>query len=516
MARELSEEEKRKKEHLTAERAAKQKEQQAKKEQREREELERLNARLRTARKAKRRAVKDDLRDKQARFFSTLIAPLKQVFRKTKTAYDRLTALLSLFAAKKIALPVFIFVAFFCLWLNAYVGGYNLFHLTTKMQFTFYQFYLCDFFAGFCSRVIVGAVTGLFLDTVSIAQMTEIAKGAVIVSLILYALIIGAVLRKGVRERAFVPVLMAAVMLFEPIIVQVSFPFLGTLDVYILILFLCVLWSYGTPVFYVVAPVCSVLGLLVHYHYLLTFFPAVIALFVYEICMEQKKSRRIVSAVSFGFTAVSTCSLFFYLVLYAKNHLKCTADEFFEHMMSRFDISPAARSSLEKLMGGNAIFRDYFDYYIFGYYKGEYYYNSGGSFIELLSQERQARTAVSLYEKYVAYTLPVFVAFFVLWAICISRQKGLRRLPYIAFACIVLALFPELFISSDVPRWFAMTLTCQFALLFAVYRRGDTTVCSLLGSPGGKTFAIKLACLLCAGIYVTVMMYIGRDLPIFY
>ena len=516
MARELSEEEQRKKERLTAERIAKQKARQVEKKRREREELKRLNAQLRAARKEKRRTVTEWLRNEQARFFSSLKAGLKWIFRKMKTAYDAVVTTLSRFAAQKISLPVFILIAFFCLWLTAYVGGYNLFHLTAKMQFTFYQFYLCDFFAGFCSRVIVGAVTELFLDTVSIAQMTAIAKGAVIVSLILYALIIGAVLRKGFRERAFVPVLMAAVMLFEPIIVQINFPFLGTLDVYILILFLCILWSYGTPVFYMVAPVCSALGLLVHYHYLLTFFPAVIALYIYEICMEQKKGRRIVSAVSFGVTAVSTGFLFLYLVLYAKNHLKCTADEFYEHMMSRFDVSPAVRGSLEKLMNGDAILREYFDFYIFGYYKGSYYYDSGGSFLEFLRQERQARTAVSLYGKYFAYTLPVFAAFLVLWVVCVFRQKGSRRLPYIVFAGVMLSLFPTLFLSTDVPRWVSAALTCQFAVLFAAYRRGDMTIQTLLGGPGGKTFVLKLACLLGAGVYVAIMMYIGRALPIFY
>ena len=515
MAKELSEEELAKRKRLTAEREAKRKARQAEKKQLEREELKQLNAQIRAARKARRDAAAVDLRSKRDRLLAVAGDALKRGLKKTEQAYNGAAEALSRFAAQKASLPVFILIAFLGFWFTAYIGGHNLFHLETKMQFTFYELYLCDFSAGFCSRVIVGAIVSLFLDTVSVAQMTAIANGAVIVSFVLFAFIIGPVLRKGLRERAFIPVLLAIVLLFEPVIVQSNYLFLGTLDVYTLILFLCTLCTYGTPLFYVVAPVFSALGLMVHYHYMFSFLPAVAALFVYDIFLGEKKRARVLGTVGLGVTAASSGLLFLYLVFFAKDHLKCTADEFYERMVSRFDVSPAARLWLEKLMNGNVVFRDYFDYYIFGYNEGIYYYGSGSSFIDFLRRDRLSRAPASLYIKFLSYTLPVFIAFIVLWCVCASRQKGSRRLPYIAFACIVLALFPELFISSDVPRWISATLTCQFALLFAVYRNGDTSVRDLLSTSGGKTFARKLACLLCAAVYIAVIMHIGRALPMF-
>lgn len=513
MAKELSEAEKDKRERLTAEREEKKLARQAEKQRQEREELERLNAQLRAARKAKRKAAADDLRNKGSRFFSVAETGLKQTVRKADALYNRAAAALSRFSARKISLPILIVIAFFGFWFTAYVGGHNLFHLQTKMLFTFYQFYLCDFSAGFCSHVIVGAVTTLFLDKVSIAQMTAIANAAVIVSFVLFALIIGLVLRKGLRERAFVPVLLAAVLLFEPIIVQSNYLFLGTLDVYVLILFLCILCTYGTPLFYFAAPVGSALAMVVHYHYLFSFFPAVMALFLYDMFLGPEKRKRVRGTVGFGVTAVTSGSLFLYFVFFAKDHLKCTADEFYERMLSRFDVSTAVRRSLEQIMG-SPIFRDYFDYYIFGYHNGSYHYDSNIGFIDFLRQDRLNRTSVSLYYKYFAYALPVFIAFFVLWSICASRQKGSRRLPYLAFIGISLALFPELFISTDVLRWMSATLTCQFALLFAVYRNGDPAVRTVLCGSGGKAFVRRLICLVCAAVYIAVMMHIGRALPV--
>lgn len=515
MARELTREESEKRERLAAEREAKKQAREEEKERLKREELERLNAQLRVARKAKRQAAVEALHGKWSRMTSAVVDSWMRVVKKMVCVYNRAATGLSRFAAKKHSLPVFILIAFFGFWFTALIGGYNLFHLTTEMQFTFYQFYLCDFSAGFCSRVIVGAITGLFLDKVSVPQMTAIANGAVIVSFVLFALVIGPVLRKGLREKAFLPVLLAVVLLFEPVIVQSNYMFLGTLDVYVLICFLVILCAYGTPVFYVAAPLFSWLALMVHYHYLFSFFPAVAALFVYSIFLGREKKTRSAGLASFGVTAASTCSLFVYLVFFAKSYLKCTADEFYERMVARFDVFPAMRIGLEKIMDGNVLFRDYFDYNIFGYYNGTYYYGSGSSFIDFLRRDRISRTIPSLYSKYFAYTLPVFIAFILIWIVCASRQKGSRRLPYIAFACIPLALFPELFISSDVPRWMSATLTCQFAVLFAVYRQGDTAVREILRGSDEKTFVRKFVCVLCAAVYIAVMMYIGRDMPMF-
>ena len=444
-----------------------------------------------------------------------LTASIKRAGDRVVAVNDRVAAALSRFASKRFTLPLFVVFSFFCLWLTAAIGGYNLFHLKKEIQFTFYQLYLCDFSAGFCSRVIVGAIIGLFMDTVSIAQMKAIANGAVIVSFVLFSFVIGQVLRRGLKERAFAPVLFAAVLLFEPVVVQSNYLFLGTLDVYTLILFLCTLCAYGTPFFYIAAPVFSALGLMVHYHYFFSFLPAVMALTVYDIFLGQTKRRRVAGAVGAGATGVTSGGLFLYLVFFAKNHLKCTPDEFFERMAARFDISVGARARLESLLNGSVVFRDYFDYYIFGYYEGDYYYGSGISFIDFLRRDRISRTDTALYFKYFAYTFPVFVAFIVFWLICSYRQKGSRRIPYVVFACVTLALFPELFISSDVPRWVSATLTCQFALLFAVYLNGDAMVRTVLGGSEKKALVQKSACVACAVVYIAVMLYVGRALPIF-
>ncbi len=428
----------------------------------------------------------------------------------------KFTEAISALAEKKGSLPLFIVFAFFGLWFSAFIGGHNMFDLKTEMQFTFYQFYLCDFSAGFVSRVIVGAVTSLFLDKVSVEQMTAVAGAAVAVSLVLLAFFAGAVLKKSIKEKAFVPLLAALLMIFEPIIAQSNYMFLGTLDVYVLILFLLILASYGTPVFYFAAPVFSVLAMTVHYHYMFSYFPAVIALFVYDTFLSEKKSRRILSAAGMGFTAAAGTASFVYFVFFAKNLLRCTADEFYELMVSRFDVSPVVKRGLEKLMDGNVVFRDYFDYYIFGYNKNTFYYDSGANFIDFLRRDRISRTPGSLYIRYFVMVLPVLLAFVALWIYCASKQKGSRRLPYIAFALITLALFPELFISSDVPRWMSATLTCQFSLLFAVYLKGDKTVQNVLGGTGNeRVSSFRRGCALLAAVYIGTMLIVGRELPMF-
>ncbi len=517
MAREFSDAEREKKERLASEREAKKREKQAEKERIEREELKRLDAQLRNARKTRRKTEADVRKKNAANAFSAAEARVKSTFEKVGSRYEKAEEALSRFASKKFALPVLIVIAFLGCFLTALIGGYNAFGFDTDMQFTFYQLSLCDFSAGFVSRVIVGAVISLFCDTVTIKQMNVIACAAVLVSLLLFAVIIGAVLRKGLRERSFLPVLLAVVLMLDPIVVQSNYKFLGTLDVYTLIIFIITLCTYGTPVFYIAAPVLSVLGMTVHYHYLFSFFPAVAALFVYDMFLSEKKSRRIRSTAGLFVTAAAGCGSFYWFVFMAKDHLKCTADEFCDRMVSRFDVPLWTRRGLEQIFDGCPIFRIYFDYYIFGYHKGVYHYDSKTDFVDYLRIDRLNRTNVALYYKYFPLVLPLLIAFIVLWMVCASRQRGSRKLPYIAFACIQLALFPELFISTDILRWMSAVLTCQFALLFAIYLRGDKTVRELLPPrKDGGALRGKCVCILCAAVYITVMLIAGRDLPMFY
>lgn len=436
--------------------------------------------------------------------------------QKAEALYRTAADALSRFAEKKAALPVLILFSFCALFLTALIGGYNALTMNTRMQFTFYQFYLCDFSAGFCSRVIVGSIVSLFTDTVSIALMERIAGAAVLLSFILLSVLTGAVLRKGLREKAFVPVLAAVLLLFEPVTAQSNFMFLGTLDIYALLLFLLTVGTFGTPLFYAAAPVLSLLGMTVHYHYFFSFFPPVLALYVYELFLSEKKSRRAAAAAGMSVTALSGGSLFVYFVFFAKDHLLCTADEFYDRMVSRFDVSAAVRRGLEKIMDGNAVFRDYFDYYIFGYNKGTFYYDSGANFIDFLRRDRYDRAPLSLYLKYFALVLPVLIAFFLLWCVCASRQEGSKKLPYIAFACIMAALFPELFISSDVPRWMSIALITQFVLLFTVFLHKDPAVRDVMRPKRGKgAFSVRLVCMGLAAVYIAFVLFVGRELPMY-
>ena len=537
MERELSEEEIEKRERLAEERERKRLARQAEKERVEREELAKLNAQLRSAKKARRKAAADSvvnsgrrsliaaanmMRTKSAAAAESSASALKKLLRRCgalcfrcASFCDRCADCLSRFALKKYSLPAIILFSFFALWLTAFVGGHNMFALKTQMQNTFYELYLCDFSAGFCSRVLVGAVVGLFLDKISISQMTQIANGAVVVSFVLLALITGIVLRKGLREKAFAPVALAVLLLFEPVVVQSNYLFLGTLDVYVLICYLLILCSYRTPAFYIVAPALSALALIIHYHYVFSFFPAVAALFLYDLFLGKDRRSRTLGGVGFGVTSAVTVPFFFYLVFFAQNHLKCTADEFYEHMVSRFDVSPGVRATLQKLFDGDVILRNYFDYYIFGYHDGGYHFDNPFHYVYYLFQHRVGKTAGSIYLKFSAYTVPVLIVFIALWWLCAKSQKGIRRLPYILFACLPLALVPEIYISTDVPRWASTTLTCQFTLLFAVYMRGDEGVRKLFCGSDRRTSLRRLFWIACAAVYIAVMMAIGRHMPIF-
>lgn len=517
MAKELSEEELEKRERAAAEREAKKRARELEKKRKEREEIRRLNAEIRSARRARLKASSAEAAKKTGAALNggknALVNGVNTVCDRLGNFYTRAGNAFVSFGSNILSLPVCILVSFGLLCFSAAIGGYLPFVSSKEVFCPYYQFYLCDFSACFCSRVIVGAVTALFLDKVSVAQMSAIANAAVVVSLVLTAVFAGVAARSGFRKGKLVPVLLALICVTDPVISQVNAMFLGTIDVYVLILFFLMAACFGTKAFYFAAPVLSFAAMTVHYHYFFSFFPAVAALFVYGVVSGEngKKTGYLVSGAG---TAVVGCSSFIYFVFFAKDHLKCTAEEFYDRMLSRFDISPFRAEAVKVINEGDTILRNYFDYYIFGLNKGSYYYGSTSDFIGFLRDWREGNTAMSLYTKYFLIAAPLLAAFIFLWLRCAAKAKGARKLPYIAFACIIAALIPELFISTDVPRWIMMTLAAQFTLFFVVYAKGDEVLTAAVSFGNGRTAAVKRTAVLTAVlVYIAVMLVVGKDLP---
>lgn len=378
---------------------------------------------------------------------------------------------LTSFAAKPYSLPFFILFV-----IGAYVGitylsGFQLFQLAATPPT--YQFYVCDYSVGYCSRLFVGAMLAFLTDKVSINDMNRIINIAVVLSLFFQALIAGLLLRTGLKNRSLPAALIGLLMATNPLAVVENMSAPGLLDVYLLLLFLIWLAFLRTPLAAVVTPVFCVVGMAIHYEFLFSFLPPMLCLLLYYSFNAKKKRVRVGRWLAFAGGGTASAASFLYFVFLAKDHLRLTPDEFYQHMLSRFTLTSSERELLTAIMGG-PLYRDYFDYYIFGQYKGYDYFNNINDFFVFLKNWTSGRFNAGMLRKDLILFLPVLLIAAVVWIRCAKGEKGIRRLPYVCFIGQALVLIPELIISTDIWRWVSAALLAQFFVFAVVYLDKDS------------------------------------------
>ena len=377
---------------------------------------------------------------------------------------------LTCFCDKPVSVPVFIIVALLAYTGITYFSGFGFFRLTATPPT--YQFYVCDYSVGYCSRLFVGAVIALFTDKVSIGEMNRIINIAVVLSLVCQAVIAGLLLRAGLKNRSLPAALIGLLMMTNPLAVVENMSAPGLLDVYLLLLFLLWLAFLKTPLIAIVTPIFCVVGMAIHYEFLFSFLPPMLCLLLYYAFNAKKKRVRVGRWMAFsGGSAVSVAS-FYYFVFLAKDHLRLTSDEFYQHMLSRFSLTSSEREFLTAVMGG-PLYRDYFDYYIFGEYKGYDYFNNINDFFVFLKNWTSGRFNAGMLRKDLILFLPVLLIAAAIWIRCAKGEKGIRRLPYVCFIGQALVLIPELIISTDIWRWVSASLLAQFFVFAVVYLDKD-------------------------------------------
>ena len=415
---------------------------------------------------------------------------LKETLGKTKRrlypAYAAARGGMGRFAARWYALPLLILFSFGCFALVTHLSGYRLGGLTVSTWV--YQFYLCDYGVGFCSRLLVGAVITFFTDTVSTDLMDVIINTAVMLSLVLQAVAAGVVLRTAMKRGSLLCCAIVLLFLCSPMAVTENMRMPGQLDIYILVVFLLWLACYRTPAVYVVSPLVCVIGMAIHYEFFLTFLPPMLVLLLYRAVAWERKPARVCSAAAFGVCLAVSAALLVWFVFLANNHLRLTESEFYYDMLRRFRTDPATRSAnLYKM--GTPIYKEYFDAHLFGHadftedlFGEEAYsftYDNVWDYIRSMLVIAKS-LGQSDWEKELTPFLPFAVMFGGIWTVCAVRERRGKRLVYLCCAAQMLAVIPEMIASSDLWRFVSAALIAQYAVFFAVYRERDSALNRLL------------------------------------
>ncbi len=421
---------------------------------------------------------------------------------------------ISSFASKKVSLPLFFIFALFCLFVSAEIGGFNVFDIMGDRNESCTLLYLWDYNAGFTTRLLVGSVVGLFTDEITPTLIFRIAGISVLVSYVLHALLGGMVLRKSLIKKEYIITLFTLVFLLHSLTSLQNIRIKGCLDTYIYILFL--LWMYFFDKYFSVysAPVLCFVCMLIHYSYIFTFMPAVLALVFYGIFFSEDRKKRIACGASFGAGCAVTLSSFFYFVFAANEHLKMTSDELYDYMASRYVLTPVEELHVRKLFNGDLFFRVYMDCYL--YNKDRQLNQLGGvkEELELIRREVINYVGTSVYLKYAAVFIPLFIAFAVLWIACMKKVKGIKKLPYVVFIGMPVTLIPANLMSSDVWRWTSAAIICQLCVLFALYKKEDKALTEVINGDKLNDPQTKSVLCLIAAAYIIAALLFGVNLPI--
>ena len=386
-----------------------------------------------------------------------------------------------IFSYKLTILPLAVFVFFLYLKFAA-IGSFNLLSFVSHARECTYQFYLCDYSVGFCSRLLIGALFSVLYDSVNLTLITRWANASLLICIILQSLLTALVMRLALAKTDRLMFLISFLFILNPLTTLENAPMNGSLDPYIMILFLVWLFFANTNTATLIAPFVSLICMTIHYEFLFTFLPPVLALLLYKFCCAQNKKNRLINGIGFFSTALSSGGLFIYFVFFAKNFLKLTSDEFYNVMAAKLNITENAAAKLQNLYNGNLLYRYYFDFYIFGEYEGPANFGDPKNFLSFLSNYRKAHAFTGACKTFLPFVLPPLILFAGLWICCMLKEKGIRKLPYLSFIGIMIVLIPTLIISTDAWRFTAAVLISQFAILFTLYRDSNSVLHDVLHS----------------------------------
>ncbi len=317
------------------------------------------------------------------------------------------------------------------------------------------QVYAADFSVGFISRVLVGEVISWFCPTVSLTQIADISRAAVLFSFVLQAALAAVVARKAVLRKDLFILPLLLIFVFHPFTCIQNVVLLGILDLYNLILFLIFFFYANRKIAVFLTPVFCFLGVLIHYQFAFAFFPGFFAVQLYLAAKDEKTDiPRLAGLLA---TLIVTAASTVYFAFFAKNSVTMTMEEFNEHLISRY--SDYAKTGL---------LTEYFDYYVFKQYNGMEYASPFG-YAAYLIKYALDRFEPRTFGMFVYFFLPIQAMLSSVWFYCARAARGIKRFAFTLFLIHPLLLAVTLVISTDRYRWFSDYVMTALIMLFCVY-----------------------------------------------
>lgn len=397
-------------------------------------------------------------------------------------------------SSKLILLPIAV-LCFGIMCAVCYINGYRIFHPEFHVNGLFHCLYVGDFSIGLSSRLLIGSIMSLLTDKITADAIDSFSLIFLIISFILQSLITAAVIRKGIIKKDAFMLILSVIFVMNPLTVCMYTAFSGILDLYNYVVFLvaAMILIKGRSGVQLVIPVLSVAGLLIHYSFFMAFFPALFVIGLYRTVKSSGKQLK-TEAAALTLNSVLSVGGFFYLTLFAKDHLRMTADEMIAYVRTKTDSADVF------------IYDDYLKYYLYDIFKGEQMYGAKQSLTELI-KINLTLSKPGEHLKFLLFISVLLIIFFGFIIAVLKKEKGKGRLPFIAALIMPLALIPELILSSDVGRWIAGTAYSVILVIFAFYLMNVPSAEAVCEDIKNLKKPLKLTGLAAAVIYIAAGLF---------
>ena len=329
-------------------------------------------------------------------------------------------------------------------------------------------YYLYDFSMGFNSRMWVGSLVKILNSHPTEEWIRGFAIVMLILGMILTAIALGKAVKNAASENRFTILVFVLFFISGSLSISLFSRFFGMLDIHMYIIALvCVVFSQNKYLRWFIPALCSA-GVLVNFVFTISYFPLVVLALLYNADKNEKKLWHI---VIFVLTVVSVLGMTVYTVFVASENMIATPDEAIQMMEDKIGHPLTAEQNqyaLLYLFGQNEGASELFGKPISDMTPLEYVSNYFRFFVE---------TSFSMHGIFnlALITLPAIAVFWALWISCIRKAE--RKSTKFVYVCYILStLFIPLgcLLSTDLVRWVASGIMCQFALCFLMFYLRDS------------------------------------------
>ena len=329
-------------------------------------------------------------------------------------------------------------------------------------------YYLYDFSMGFNARMWVGSIVKILNSHPTEEWIRGFATVILILGMILTAIALGKTAKKTAAENRFTMLVFVLFFISGSLSISLFSRFFGMLDIHMYIIALvCVVFSQNKYLRWFVPALC-VAGVFVNFVFGISYFPLVVLSLLYNADKDEKKHWHI---VIFVLTVIPTIGVTLYTVFAAAKNMTVTPEEAIQMMENKIGHPLTAEQNeyaLLYLFGQNERASDFFGKPISDMTPIEYVSNYFRFFAE---------NSFSVHGIFnlALITVPVIAVFWALWISCIRNAE--RKSTKFVYVCYILSTFfipVGCLLSTDLVRWVASGVMCQFALCFLMFYFRDS------------------------------------------